>query len=291
MIDDDLFTCDTPLGTIFNEFNQLSGMDEDMFTYEVKIPVLSYSLSVGQQIDDLDNGNLDVYERKLCYDECEKMYAKAVLFINKRLLRLSDVNVEQWLDLKYGNHTMVSNEVKESVIATWLIRSYKKQFKEYMEVKKQKENMLWIYWTRGDDEEVIMDDELSNLKDANLIEETKIAEIFRIETYIFQFETPLWVDEESSDNARTHCSSSDEWDDFERANHVGTNANSNCNPYLDVSIIFNDYARTNNVYETQENEGWFDEHKLMGDDDDDIDDFEDYLIHKDSPYYVNEEEQ
>ncbi|GJT40773.1 hypothetical protein Tco_0940638 [Tanacetum coccineum] len=103
MIDDDLFTCDTPLGMIFNEFNRLSGMEDDLFTYEVKIHELSYSLSVEQQMEDLDNGNLDVYERKLCYDEYEKMYAEA-----------------------------------ESVIATWLIQSYKKQLEEYMEIKKQK---------------------------------------------------------------------------------------------------------------------------------------------------------
>ncbi|GKF32583.1 hypothetical protein Tco_0102381 [Tanacetum coccineum] len=52
-------------------------------------------------------------------------------------------------------------------------------------------NELWIYWTRGDDEEVITDNELSNPGDRNFIEETRIAEIFRIETDIFQFETPL----------------------------------------------------------------------------------------------------
>nr|GEW58824.1 hypothetical protein [Tanacetum cinerariifolium] len=116
-------------------------------------------ISVEQQMDDLDYRNLDVYERRLCYDEY----------------------------LKYGDHTMVSFEVKESVIATWLSWSYKKQFEEYMEIKKQKE----IYWTIGDDEEVITDNELSNHGYGNLIEETKIAEIFRIETDIFQFETSL----------------------------------------------------------------------------------------------------
>ncbi|GJW31594.1 hypothetical protein Tco_0051626 [Tanacetum coccineum] len=58
VIDDDLFTCDTPLGTIFDEFNQLSGMDDDLFTYEVKIPKLSYFPSVEQQMDDLDKGTL-----------------------------------------------------------------------------------------------------------------------------------------------------------------------------------------------------------------------------------------
>nr|GEU54472.1 hypothetical protein [Tanacetum cinerariifolium] len=64
-------------------------MDDDLFTYEVKIPEISYSLSVEQQMEDLDNGNLDIYERKLCYDECEKMYAEAGIFIYKRLERFA----------------------------------------------------------------------------------------------------------------------------------------------------------------------------------------------------------
>ncbi|GJW21811.1 hypothetical protein Tco_0032433 [Tanacetum coccineum] len=432
MINDDLFTCDTPLGTIFNEFNRLSGMDDDLFTNEVKILELSYYPSGEQQMDDFDNGNLDVYKRKLY--------------------------------LKYSDHTMVSNEVKESVIAMWLIHSYKKQFNEYMEIKKQKEvygleagmeygpssvdfnewlaskfsnymtmdwytkNALWIYWTKGDDEEVIKDDKLSNFRDGKLIKENEIAQIFRIDTDIFHFETPLcetfkefnyllkidvdvltndilgfktydeykdawicewnkdipWVadmpwldygpwmepsddiehvcksfrfkngyakwptciwkmekycngedlprviqsgdviyfksyewyenlekgelkdealnskaifegskgvDEEPSDNARTHYSSSDEWEDFERANHIGPNANSNYNPYLDVSRILNDHAGTNNGYETQGKHEWFDEHEFVGDDDDDISDLKDYMIQKDPPYYVDEEEE
>ncbi|GJU79326.1 hypothetical protein Tco_1276396 [Tanacetum coccineum] len=98
------------------------------------------------------------------------------------------------------------------------------------------------------------------------------------------------VDEESSDNARTHCSPNDKWEDFERASHIGAYANSNYNPYLDVSRIFNDHAGTIN-YETQKEEGWFDEQELMGDDDDDIGDLEDYLIQKDPHYYVNDEEE
>ncbi|GJR85491.1 hypothetical protein Tco_0209502 [Tanacetum coccineum] len=347
MIDDDLFTCDTPLGTIFNEFNQLSRMVDELFTYDVEIHELSYSLSVKQQMDDLYNGNIDVYERKLCYYECEKKYAEAVIFIDKRLVRLIDVIVKKWFDLKYGDHTMVSDEIKENVIATWLIRSYKKKFEDYTEIKKQKE-------TRGDDKKVITDDELSDLGNGNLIDETKIAKIFRIETDIFRFKTPLckafkefnyllkidvdvltngisgfksygeykdawiyewnkdvpWVsnmpwldyrpwmepndalnskaifegskgvDEESSDNARTHCSPINKWEDFERATHIGADANSNYNPYLDVSRIFNDRARTNSDYETQGKHGWFDKHEFMGDDDDDIGDLEDLLDSK-----------
>ncbi|GKD40085.1 hypothetical protein Tco_1260292, partial [Tanacetum coccineum] len=213
---------------------------------------------------------------------------------------------------------------------------------------------------RGDDEEVITDDVISNLEDGNLIEENEIAQIFRIDTVIFHFETPLceafkefnyllkidvnaltndisgfktyneykdawiyewnkdvlWVanlpwldygpwmepsdniehigksfcfknghanyewyenleedelkdealnskaifegskgvDEEPSDNDRTHYSPSDEWEDLERTDHI--EANSNYNPYLDVSRIFNDHVWINNDYETQKDEGW-----------------------------------
>ncbi|GJZ19137.1 hypothetical protein Tco_0555727 [Tanacetum coccineum] len=167
IIDDDLFTCDTPLGMIFNEFNRLIRMDDDLFTYEVKILELSYFPSIEQQTDDFDNGNLDVYERKLCYDLYEKIYAETVIFINK---------------------------------------SYKKQFDEYIEIKKQIEvygldagmeydpsNVDFVEWLalKGDDEEVIRDDEISNLGDGNLFEENEIAQIFRIDTDIFHFETPL----------------------------------------------------------------------------------------------------
>ncbi|GJU95831.1 hypothetical protein Tco_1320587 [Tanacetum coccineum] len=41
----------------------------------------------------------------------------------------------------------------------------------------------------GDDKEVMVDDELSNPGDENLIEENEIAQIFRIKTNIFHFET------------------------------------------------------------------------------------------------------
>ncbi|GJU88682.1 VIER F-box protein 2 [Tanacetum coccineum] len=43
---------------------------------------------------------------------------------------------------------------------------------------------LWIYWIRGDDEVGLTDEESSN-------DEDEIAEVFRIETNIFDYETPL----------------------------------------------------------------------------------------------------
>ncbi|GJS84825.1 hypothetical protein Tco_0751366 [Tanacetum coccineum] len=43
---------------------------------------------------------------------------------------------------------------------------------------------LWIYWIRGDDEVELTDEESSD-------DEDKIAEVFRIDTNIFNYETPL----------------------------------------------------------------------------------------------------
>nr|GEW02275.1 zf-BED domain-containing protein [Tanacetum cinerariifolium] len=183
-IDVGLFTYETPLGMIFNEFKRLSSMVNDLFTYELGVVKDFYFPCVEKQLDNLDIIDLDVYEHKLCYDECENKYAEAIIFINKRL---------------------------DGVIATWLIRSYKRKFEDYMEIKKQKEvhglgadmeydpsnvnfakwlaskfsnhktidwytkNSLWIYWIRGDDEEVLTDEELSDLEEENLSEGEEIA--------------------------------------------------------------------------------------------------------------------
>ncbi|GJY27283.1 hypothetical protein Tco_0402009 [Tanacetum coccineum] len=50
---------------------------------------------------------------------------------------------------------------------------------------------IWDYWRRRYDEEIITDGELSNLRYDNLIEDNEAAQIFRINTNIFHFKTPL----------------------------------------------------------------------------------------------------
>ncbi|GKC48585.1 hypothetical protein Tco_1071330 [Tanacetum coccineum] len=47
------------------------------------------------------------------------------------------------------------------------------------------------YWRRGYDEEVMTNNELSNPKDENLTDKYEIAQIFRIDTNLFDFDTPL----------------------------------------------------------------------------------------------------
>ncbi|GKB05937.1 hypothetical protein Tco_0834170 [Tanacetum coccineum] len=50
-------------------------------------------------------------------------------------------------------------------------------------------NTLWAYWRKGGDEEVMSDKEIP--KDVNSPEEDEIAQIFRIDTDLFDFESPL----------------------------------------------------------------------------------------------------
>ncbi|GJW18138.1 hypothetical protein Tco_0025574 [Tanacetum coccineum] len=64
--------------------------------------------------------------------------------------------LRQWLDLIYGDHTKVDIKVKEGV---------------------------------GDGEVELTDEEFSNPDNENLIDKDEVAEIFRIETDIFDFET------------------------------------------------------------------------------------------------------
>ncbi|GKC74142.1 hypothetical protein Tco_1120025, partial [Tanacetum coccineum] len=163
-IDNDLFTYDTQLGMIFNEFNRLSRIHDDLFTCEIKNPTPCV-----EQTSDATSNDLRSYEWKISHEECEKIYVEAVILIDKRLVRLIDVTVEQWLDLNYGNHKTMDKNIKKGVIGTWLIRSYK----------------------RGDDEVVLSDEEVSDLKDKNNNDEHEIAEIFKIETNLFDYETPL----------------------------------------------------------------------------------------------------
>ncbi|GJX76478.1 VIER F-box protein 2 [Tanacetum coccineum] len=138
-INDGSFACNTPLGTIFNEFNRLSGMDDDLFTYEIEIRGLSCIPCDKKEEDDSYDEDLDVYEPRV---------------------RLMDVTVEQWIDLIYGDHKKVDVKVKEGVI-------------------------------NGNDEVELIDEEFSDPDNENTIDKDEVAEIFRIKTDIFDFETPI----------------------------------------------------------------------------------------------------
>nr|GEV96383.1 hypothetical protein [Tanacetum cinerariifolium] len=147
---------------------------------------------------DSDDGDLDVYEPRVCYDENDRIYAEAVIFVNKRFVRLIDVTVEQWLDLTYGNHKKkqwvtrgidahMEYDPNDVEFVEWLVL----KFYNHKTMDRYTKNALWIYWTRGDDEVDLTDEEFSDPNNENLIDKDEVAEIFRIETNIYDFETPI----------------------------------------------------------------------------------------------------
>ncbi|GJW16984.1 hypothetical protein Tco_0024420 [Tanacetum coccineum] len=78
----------------------------------------------------------------------------------------SNVEFVEWLALKFYNHKTMDRYTM---------------------------NALCVYWARGDDEVELTDEEFSHPDDKNLIDKEEVAEIFSIETDIFDFETPLCI--------------------------------------------------------------------------------------------------
>ncbi|GKB46718.1 hypothetical protein Tco_0897471 [Tanacetum coccineum] len=71
------------------------------------------------------------------------MFAEVVILIDDRLVKLIDITLEQWLDLKFRDHKKIDKEIIEGVVATWLIRSYRKQFEEYYGNIMRLRRILW----------------------------------------------------------------------------------------------------------------------------------------------------
>ncbi|GKD00215.1 hypothetical protein Tco_1170489 [Tanacetum coccineum] len=178
----------------------------------------------------MENLIMEEYMKKVRdeYIENEKIYAEAVVLINRKFVRLINITVEQWLDLKYSDHRTMDSYVKKGVIATCLIRSYKRQFDDYLAINRKRDvyerdhdieydpsnkvfakwlaskicnhldmdwhtrNALWVYWMWGNDEEVLIDDENFIQKEHDTNEGVELEEIFGINTNLFHYETPLY---------------------------------------------------------------------------------------------------
>ncbi|GJY24959.1 hypothetical protein Tco_0399685 [Tanacetum coccineum] len=90
--------------------------------------------------------------------------------------------------------------------------------------------------------------------------------------------------EESSDDERRLDSPIDEWEDYEHDN-IEAAVNSNYNPYLDISRVFNDHRRRS------EDEIVQDEMDLNNDKGDDMRHLDDHLVHENEPFIINVKEE
>nr|GEX24970.1 zf-BED domain-containing protein [Tanacetum cinerariifolium] len=246
------------------------------------------------------------------------MFAEAVILIDDRLIKHIDITLEQWLDLKFRDHKKVDKEIMKEVLdgintevefdptdiefAKWLAS----KFNKHKTMDRYTKNALWLYWIRGDDEEVLTDDVLSDLEEENL----------RNMTYFQNYE---WYEGFEDDDLKNEalkekailegswghenrhgmnffswlkeCFSNYQELDYElmkkleeywwgkkEEEELSEDAWSNYSPNNDNDTIYVDQER-------------FDNHEPMEEDDDDIRDLEDYLIAQDASYYFDEEEE
>ncbi|GJV92511.1 hypothetical protein Tco_1540324 [Tanacetum coccineum] len=131
-VEDVLLTCDTLFKVYNNEVSRLSGMDDDLFTYDVEVA----NIPCDSKID--DDSEHEAGDDLGC--------------------DLSDVAFTEWLGSKFFNYKTTNHYTKKS---------------------------LWIYWIRGDDEVELTNEESSDDMD-------EVAEVFRINTDLFDFETPMY---------------------------------------------------------------------------------------------------
>ncbi|GKE36637.1 hypothetical protein Tco_1460042, partial [Tanacetum coccineum] len=264
-------------GRFLINFRPLSSVKDDLFTYELGVVEDLYFPFIEQPHDNLKNGDLDVYEPRQCYDEYERMFAKVVILIDDRLVKLIDITLEQWS-----------------------MDSYTK-------------NALWLYWKRGDDEEVLTKDELSNLKEKDMHVLTgdlpgfKTYEYYK-DAWIYEWNKEVpWVEEkpflddgiwkEPNDDLCHNCKPFQ----FKSGHVQWPTCNSNEEGYFNGGNLpgmirkeeeessedaWSNYSPNNDNDAIQADQEWFDNHK-----DDDIMDLEDYFIRQDASYYVDEEEE
>ncbi|GJW72814.1 hypothetical protein Tco_0132184 [Tanacetum coccineum] len=110
-------------------------------------------------------------------------------------------SITTWVDLtdkflaKYypPSHTCntVGTEAKRDPTNTMFQKWLASKFANYMMMDPFTRKVLWDFWKKGDNQEEVTNKGFPNLEEANNNDEHEIAEIFRIETNLFDYETLL----------------------------------------------------------------------------------------------------
>ena len=90
-------------------------------------PIQTSYMPYSEQYWGSDKSNLDD----------ERIYAESEILFHKRLVRLMDISLEEWLEIKYGDIEFAPKNEVRKIVTSWLTRSFKEQFDEVMEIKKK----------------------------------------------------------------------------------------------------------------------------------------------------------
>nr|GEX46508.1 hypothetical protein [Tanacetum cinerariifolium] len=144
--------------------------------------------------------------------------------------------------LKFVDHKKVDKEIIEGVVGTWLIQSYRKQFEEYMEIKRRLE-------VNGIDTDMECDP--TNVEFA----------IWRI---FVKLEEYWWgkKEKESSEDAWSNHLPNDELEHYGHTTYIKTDVDSNYDSYNNVCRMFKNGAGINNDNDAvQANQELFNDHE------------------------------
>ncbi|GJX61882.1 hypothetical protein Tco_0294782 [Tanacetum coccineum] len=127
----------------------------------------------------MENLTMEEYMKKFRdeYIENEKIYAEA---FDEYLAIKRDRDV-------YERNRDIEDDLSNKVFVEWLAL----KFCSHLDMDWYTKNTPWVYWVRGDDEEVLTDDEDSIPKEHDNDNEAEIDEIFGIDTDLFHYITPL----------------------------------------------------------------------------------------------------
>ncbi|GJX59333.1 hypothetical protein Tco_0290723 [Tanacetum coccineum] len=104
--------------------------------------------------------------------------------IKREFEKIKDVKVEDVPLICDASLEVFNDEVRYDPSDVAFIEWLRSKFFNYKTMDHYTMKALWIYWIRGDDEVELTDEESSDNDD-------EIAEVFRIDTNIFDYETPI----------------------------------------------------------------------------------------------------
>nr|GEV54685.1 two-component response regulator ARR17-like [Tanacetum cinerariifolium] len=199
-ISDDLFSYETPLRMTFEEFKRLTSINYNLFNYEVKIPKPSYASCVKQQTN---------YQSKDFQEQWMKMSKRV---IDTWLIRCYKRQFEDYLENKRKRHTYAKEldldyNPSNMEFAEWLAS----KFYNHKKMDWYTKNALWVYWLRGDDEVELTDEEISNYEQEKTIKEKPEPQrnnndnIGSLEHYLVKKDPPYFVNEEEEKSKERKC--------------------------------------------------------------------------------------
>ncbi|GJS52171.1 hypothetical protein Tco_0625533 [Tanacetum coccineum] len=157
-------------------------------------------------------------------------------------------------------------------------------------------NSLWDYWKMGDDEEVLANEKLSDLKEGNLCEGKELINTDVLTKDIPGFKTY----EEYKDEWIYEWIKGIPWDYkwYKALEDIDLKDETLYNKAIlegsmkeDEELSYDSPIDEWEDFEMNNDDTIQDRKELMDNDNDDIGDLDDYLIRKDAPYYANEEEE